>query len=109
MTLADLLKRNSRSLLSAARLEQAPKDAASVIGPIFHGFAPARRRALEAMAYQLGREGLAGFAGMITAVRAGDWAGASADALCGDWLKDAPGLARDVSEMLMSGQMPAEG
>lgn len=109
MMLADLLKRNTRVLLRASAMEQAPKDAAAIFGPTFRALAPARKRAIEAMAYQLGREGLACRTGLIAAVKAEDWAGASADALAGDWVKDAPGLARDVSEMLMSGAMPPEG
>lgn len=95
--------------LLANDLERAERDAAAVVGPIFHGLAPARKRALECMAFQMGRAGLATFHMMIDAVRAGDWAMAKLAALDSLWAQQTPGRAAEVGEMLLSGQFPPEG
>lgn len=95
--------------LLANDLARAAKDAAAVVGPAFHGLKPARKRALESMAFQMGRQGLSGFARMLDAIRADDWPAAKREALDSDWAKQTPGRAREVAEMLLTGTMPAEG
>lgn len=95
--------------LLANDLLRAEQDAAKIVGPTFHGLAPARKRALESMAFQLGRTKLGMFKKMLDAVRAGDWPAAKREALNSAWAQQTPGRAQEVAEMLMTGTMPAEG
>lgn len=67
----------------------------------------ARRSALVSMRFQLGATGFRGFEDMITAIEIGDWFGASQHALDSKWATQTPDRAKEIAEMLRTGNWPA--
>ena len=70
--------------------------------------APAQMAALIEMAYQLGISGLLNFKFMLSALRAGDWQQARADALNSLWARQAPARAQRTAAQLIP-PSPASG
>ena len=68
---------------------------------------PARQAALTDMAYQLGGTGLAAFARMLAALRAGDWLTARNQCLDSRYARQTPARAARNAAILLSGEWPA--
>lgn len=64
----------------------------------------ARQNALIEMTYQMGMPKLCGFHKMLAAIEAGDWQTAHDEALDSDWAKQTPARARELAELLRSGE-----
>lgn len=88
-------------------LGRATNAAAEVVGrDVFGTLSSARQAALVSMAFQMGRQGLEGFAGMLQAVRAGDWATAHDEALDSKWARQTPERAKRTANMILTGEWP---
>jgi len=68
---------------------------------------PVRQAVLVDMAYELGGRGLAGFRGMLGAIRASDWAGASVDGRDSAWDFEVPSRADMDMNAILSGSWPS--
>lgn len=65
-----------------------------------------RQGALASMGYQLGVSGLMQFKLMISALEAGDYEAAAAEALASKWAKqDTPNRAERIAKILRTGQI----
>lgn len=88
-------------------VERAEADARAALGDFAWGrLNEARRRALTAMAYQVGRGGLRTFRRALGALRMGDWDAAADEMLDSDWGRSAstpPSRARFVAGVVRSG------
>jgi lysozyme len=62
-----------------------------------------RRVVLEAMAFQMGIDGLLGFRNTLAMVQRGDYAGAAAGMLNSLWARQTPARAKRMSEMMRLG------
>jgi lysozyme len=62
-----------------------------------------RRIVLEAMAFQMGIDGLLGFRNTLAMVQRGDYAGAAAGMLNSLWARQTPARAKRMSEMMRLG------
>lgn len=92
-----------------ARLGHAEAETAGLLGvPAWERLDPVRRAALTSMAYQMGRQGLRGFAMLLGAVRSGDWVRAHAEALDSRWAAQTPARAARMADMLLTGQWPVD-
>lgn len=76
--------------------------------PIVRTLDDVRAAALMNMAYQLGVSGLLQFRLMWTAVEAGDFAGAAANAKDSRWARQTPKRAKRVCKALATGEWPKE-
>lgn len=65
-----------------------------------------RKAALTDCAFTLGTKGLAGFARMLSAVRARDWQAAHDECLASEWDAEDSREAQIVAQMLLSGDWP---
>lgn len=76
--------------------------------PVVERIDAARAAALTNMAFNLGVPGLCAFRRMWAAIEAGDWHEAAAEALDSKWSKQVGARAIEVTDMLRTGQWPAD-
>lgn len=85
----------------------ATSHACQVVGPgVWTTLNAPRQAALADMAFELGAHGLGEFHGMLTAVRARDWATAKRECLDSDYAKQVPNRAAVVADILVGGTWP---
>ncbi len=74
----------------------------------WESFGFVRQAALIDCRFQLGPDGFRGFHQMIAAIRAGDWEQAGLQGLMSKWARqDAPERAKEITDMLRTGQVPS--
>lgn len=81
------LSENEGLMLLLGDVDDATVDAASVV-PTFHFHNEVRRDVLVQMAYQMGRDGLAGFQRMIAALGVGDYERAAREMRDSKWWRE---------------------
>ena len=78
-----------------------------MFGAAVSSYGEPRQAALLDMIFELGAAGFAEFTQMVAAIRAGDWAVASACALDSAWAKQVPARAQEDAAILETGEWPA--
>lgn len=71
--------------------------------PFWRSLSEGRQRALANMCFNMGVHKLLLFQGMLAAMRAGDWAGASSEALDSAWAREVGPRAQRIAVLLSQG------
>lgn len=94
------LSKAEAEVLLANDIKGAIKDIKSVF-PKFNTFSVNRQNALTDMMFNLGKPKFSGFENMITAIKAGDWKGAKAEAIDSDWHSQVGDRAVKIERLLL--------
>ena len=103
---AEVVSREEARWRAVSHLAQCEKDLAGAFSPTeIHLIGPVRRACCIAMIYQMGLGGFRRFAKMIAALKRGEWALASAEALNSTWARrQSPKRAEEIAAMLATGE-----
>lgn len=74
--------------------------------PWFRGLDPVRQAAVIDMTFQMGLDGFLKFKKTIQHIAAGRYKKAAKEMLISKWAKQTPGRAKEVSEMMATGEWP---
>lgn len=89
------------------RVAQARLDASWVAGdPLWASLDPCRRVVCTDLAYQLGREGWAGFHDTVRALKGAEWQAAHDALLASQYAQQTPGRANRNALVLLTGEPP---
>jgi len=102
----EVITREEARWRAVCHLAQCERDLTSAFSPTeIHLIGPVRRACCIAMIYQMGLGGFRRFARMIGALKRGEWALASAEALNSTWARrQSPKRAEEIAAMLATGE-----
>lgn len=93
-------------LMFANDLARAHAACAAIFGLAFATASSARQAALTDMVFNLGQTGLSKFAHLVDAVKRGDWAMASSEALASRWASQVGARAHEDADLIRTGVWP---